>query len=157
MDGLPTDYIRYVRAMVGHAPLIMVGAGVAVFDDEGRLLLQRRADTDTWALSGGFMELGESVEDTARREVFEETGLTLRGLKLFSVFSEPVKTLRNGDQVQIVHVIYTARDARGDFEPQAEEVLELRYFALEGLPENIFEPHRDLLKELQERFTQARG
>ena len=77
------DYIRYVREMVGHAPLIMVGAGVAVFDQEKRLLLQRRADTNTWALNGGFMELGESIEDTARREVFEETGLTLTNLELF--------------------------------------------------------------------------
>lgn len=150
---LPTDYISYVRGLVGHAPLIMVGAGVAVFDPNNRLLLQRRADTREWALSGGFMELGESLKDTARREVLEETGLTLANLQLFTVFSKPVKTLRNGDQVQVVHVIYTSRNPQGNLQPQAGEVLELRYFDLGNLPEDIFEPHRAVLNELRERFT----
>ena len=147
------DYIRYVRDMVGHAPLIMVGAGVAVFDSAGRLLLQRRADSGEWALSGGFMELGESIEDTARREVFEETGLTLTNLKLFTVFSKPVKTLHNGDQVQIVHIIYTSQNPQGNLKAQAGEVLELRYFGLEDLPRDIFEPHRALLEELRAKFS----
>ena len=147
------DYISYVRQMVGHAPLIMVGAGVAVFDSAGHLLLQRRADSGEWALSGGFMELGESIEDTARREVFEETGLTLTNLKLFTVFSKPVKTLPNGDQVQVVHVIYTSQTPEGDLKTQAEEVLELRYFSLAELPRNIFEPHRALLEALRSQFT----
>ncbi len=151
------DYISYVRQMVGHAPLIMVGAGVAVFDPAGRLLLQRRADSGEWALSGGFMELGESIEDTARREVFEETGLTLTNLKLLTVFSKPVKTLPNGDQVQVVHVIYTSQTPEGDLKTQAEEVLELRYFDLGDLPEAVFEPHRALLKEFRSRFVGNRG
>ena len=70
------DYIRYLRNMVGPKPVIMVTAGVVLFNETRELLLQNRADGTGWGLIGGFIELGETVEQTARREVFEETALT---------------------------------------------------------------------------------
>ena len=63
--------------MVGTQPVIMVTADVGIFNGEGELLLQRRARDETWGLIGGFMELNETVEATARREALEETGLTV--------------------------------------------------------------------------------
>lgn len=59
-----------------------VGVGVIVIR-EGRLLLGRRIGSlgaGTWALPGGHLEFGESVEDCALREVLEETGLALQGV-----------------------------------------------------------------------------
>ncbi|GMA63748.1 hypothetical protein GCM10025859_41880 [Alicyclobacillus fastidiosus] len=61
----------------------MVVAGAFVFNSEGSLLLHQRTDNGFWGFPGGYMELGETLEDTARREVFEETGLSLGQLKLF--------------------------------------------------------------------------
>ena len=48
-----------------------------VTDDQARILLIRRRDNDLWALPGGGMELGESIVETAVREVKEETGLNI--------------------------------------------------------------------------------
>ncbi|WP_082380953.1 NUDIX domain-containing protein [Bacillus sp. CHD6a] len=75
------DYITHLRSMVGNEKVIMVVAGAFVFDEEGKLLLQQRSDNAQWGLPGGFMELGENIRETARREVQEETGLHLEQLE----------------------------------------------------------------------------
>ena len=103
------DYIRHLRSLVGKEKVIMVVAGAFVFDQENRLLLQKRTDNEKWGLPGGFMELGETVQETARREVFEETGLCLGKLDLFNVYSgaDYDKTFSNGDQVSMVLLLFT--------------------------------------------------
>lgn len=101
-------YVEYIRGMVGTNPVIMVATSVFIFDDTDRLLLLRRADDGTWGLVGGLMELGESPVEAARREVFEETSLSVGNLSLFGVFSSSMQTYRNGDKSQIVTVSYLA-------------------------------------------------
>ncbi|QHA91853.1 NUDIX domain-containing protein [Bacillus sp. N1-1] len=93
------DYIQHLRSMVGHEKVIMVVAGAMVFDTENRLLLQLRTDSESWGLPGGFMDLNESVQETARREVLEETGLVLKEMSLFGIYSgsDKEKTFDNGD------------------------------------------------------------
>ena len=139
--------------MVGSKPVIMVTAGVVIFNDVGELLLQRRADGSGWGLIGGFMELGETVEETARREVLEETGLTLGSLELFGVFSSAeLLTAPNGDELQLVHIAYLTNEVRGTLQPDAEG-LELRYFPLDALPEPLFAPGAGLFTAIQKRFV----
>ena len=77
----------------------MVVVCAIVFDNENRILLQKRSDNGEWGIAGGFMELEETIQDTARREVFEETGLQLGRLELFAIYSGPQydKTFPNGD------------------------------------------------------------
>lgn len=72
------SYIENLRNVVGHQPLILVGTAVAVINNEGEILLQKRRD-GVWGVPGGFMELGESTEEAGRREVLEETGLEIGG------------------------------------------------------------------------------
>ena len=63
-------YIEELRALVGHRRLILAGASCVVRSRDGKLLLQQRVYPEgRWCFPGGLMELGESVEDTARREV----------------------------------------------------------------------------------------
>ena len=70
-------YIMDLRAFVGHRPLIQVGSSVIVEDGQGQILLQLRTDNHQWSFSAaGSMEPGESPEDTARRELLEETGVS---------------------------------------------------------------------------------
>ena len=67
----------------GNSPAVRVGVGVLVLR-EGRVLLGRRQGAHgagTWALPGGHLEFGESVEDCARRELLEETGLVLQSCR----------------------------------------------------------------------------
>ena len=81
-------YIMDLRAFVGHRPLIQVGSSVILEDGQGRVLLQRRSDDHCWdCAAAGSMEPGESAEDTARRELLEETGLTAHSLELVEVLS----------------------------------------------------------------------
>ena len=95
------DYIQELRAFVGNMPLIMVGAGVLVFDAVYRLLLLRRSDNHLWGILGGAMEPGETLEETALREISEETGLEVRGMQLMDIYAllDGIQTIaRNGLQ-----------------------------------------------------------
>ncbi len=68
-----------------------------VFDAAGRLLLVRRKHPPfqgAYALPGGFVEIGETVEQACRRELFEETGISVGRLRLIGVYSDPVRDPR---------------------------------------------------------------
>ena len=64
-----------LRKKIGSEPIIMVGATVLIFNNQNQLLLQLRKDNKCWGLAGGSMELGESLEKVAEREMLEETKL----------------------------------------------------------------------------------
>ena len=134
-----SDYILDLRKIVGHRPLLQSGASVLLEDGEGRILLQKRGDCHQWGYHGGSVELDEPVEDAARRELWEETGLTARTLKLFGVFSGPEMhyIYPNGDEVSNIDHVYLCTDWSGTPRPQPGEVEELRFFAWDELPEDI--------------------
>ena len=140
-------YIMDLRKKVGHDLLLMPGAGVFIYRD-GKLLLQRRRDNGLWADHGGSLEPGETVEDTARRELWEETGLRAGKLELIGIFSGPDMnyTYPNGDQVSILGIYYLCREFEGEPRPQTEEVAELRWFPLEAIPADF---HRVVRKPLE--------
>ena len=131
-----SDYIREMRRFVGHRPLLQAGASVLLEDAQGRLLLQRRADCHLWGYHGGAVELDEVVEEAAKRELFEETGLRAGSMELFGVFSGPEMhfVYPNGDEVSNIDHVYLCRDYSGALRPQPGEVEELRFFAWDELP-----------------------
>ena len=133
-------YIMDLRAYVGHRPLIQVGASVIVEDEQGRILLQLRTDNRQWSFSAaGSMEPGEAPEETVRRELLEETGLTAHTLEQYGVYAGPEEyhVYPNGDEVYNVEFAYTCRDWSGTLECQAGEVEDLRFFPLDGLPPEL--------------------
>lgn len=85
------------------------------------------------------MELGETVEDTARREVWEETGLRLGNMTLFAVYSakEHEVTFPNGHQVANVLMTFLCREYTGDLQQTTEESTDVRFFPQTHLPRNI--------------------
>ncbi|MBR5383885.1 MAG: NUDIX hydrolase [Clostridia bacterium] len=141
-------YVRDIRRKIGHDPLLIVGASVIAVNDQGELLLQRRSDNGCWGYHGGCVELNERVEDAARREFREETGLIAEELTLLGVFSGPemAYTYPNGDLASIVDVVFVCRAWSGEMLPQDGEVSELRFFAPEDVPENISPPNIPALK-----------
>ncbi len=152
-----SDYILDLRKIVGHRPLLQVGASVLLEDREGRLLLQRRADCHLWGYHGGSVELDEIVEEAARRELREETGLQAEKLELFGVFSGPEMhfTYPNGDEVSNVDHVFLCTDYSGTLCPQPGEVEELRFFAWDELPEDLVSMNRAALRCWRERKRRA--
>jgi 8-oxo-dGTP diphosphatase len=90
-------------------PLLV--ADCVVFDARGRVLLVRRKHPPfrgQYALPGGFVEIGETVEDACRRELAEETGVRARRLRLVGVYSDPKRDPRG----HTCSVVFLARVAR---------------------------------------------
>ena len=134
------DYIKSIRPQLGHQKIILNCAG-AVVCREGRILLQRRSDNAAWGLPGGILELDETYEEAAVREVREETGLTVRLTALLGIYHNYDMMWPNGDRAHTIGAIYTAEILSG--EPRIDgESLELRFFAQEELPELCFPDHR---------------
>lgn len=82
-------YIMNLRKHIGHEPLIGVGATTLVFNDKKELILNLRSDTNTWGIPGGSMELYETIEETAVRELKEEAGISADKLEFFSLNNLP--------------------------------------------------------------------
>ena len=82
------SYINEIRKYIGNAPMISVGATVVVLKGS-KILLNLRSDTNTWGIPGGAIELGETLEETAARELREETGLSAEKFCFLHLFSGP--------------------------------------------------------------------
>lgn len=137
-----SGYIMDLRKIVGHRPLLQVGASVILEDKQGRVLLQKRTDNHCWGYPGGSTELDERVEDATARELFEETGLTANHLELFGVFSgkELHYVYPNGDEVSNVDIVFLCRDYSGSLRLDAEESEDLCFFEAGQLPVNLSPP-----------------
>lgn len=79
-------------------PNSLVPAATAIVsDDQGRILLQRRADNDLWALPGGGMDYGETIGQTVTREVREETGLDVEPVGIVGIYTDPNHLIEYSD------------------------------------------------------------
>lgn len=143
------DYIKDLRQKIGHSPLIIAGATVLIINDQKELLLLLRNDNKCWGVPGGAMELAESLEDTAVREVFEETGLQVKLLTLFNVFSGPELYYQypNGDLVYNVSIVYTTIYSGKEIILNPNEHSEWGFFPLKNLPSNISPPIIPILEK----------
>ena len=154
-SGDDMGYIMELRKIVGNRPLLMVGASVLVVNPKENLLLQLRKDNGHWGLPGGALEVMESLEDTAIRELLEETGLSAKALEFFGLFSgmEFHYIYPHGDEVYNVIAAFVCRAYEGELKAQPEEVSALRFFPLNALPEQINGPDLPVIK----RFIEERG
>ena len=133
-------YIENLRAAVGNQPLILVGVAVAVLNETGEILLQKRMD-GLWGVPGGFIELGESTEDAGRREVLEETGIEIGKLDLVGVFSgkQHFVKLPNGDEFYPVTIAYISREIKGGvLKADGQETTEAKFFKVNELPDGLY-------------------
>ena len=129
------SYIKDIRKFIGHAPMISTGSTVVVLK-KNKILLNLRSDTNTWGIPGGAMELGETLEETAARELKEETDLEAESFTLLNVFSGKDLYFKypNGDELYSVVALYLANNTTGTLKITDDESFELKYFAKDELP-----------------------
>jgi len=155
----PDDMSTVAQEMFAPRPLSAItrqrfGVGVIVEDAQGRILLEQRRDCGLWGLCGGALDLGESFEAAAVREVKEETGLDVGIVRLQGVYSGPqyriVYFADNGDVTQKLDVVLVARIKGGKL-LKSHESETLEFFTRETLPAweqmvpPVWEPLKDYL------------
>lgn len=129
------SYISELRKHIAHNPLICAGATVAVIKDK-QILLNLRSDTKTWGIPGGSLEVGETLEETAKRELKEETNLDCDNFTLLNVFSGNDFYFKypNGDELYSVIALYLADDFKGSLKITDDESIDLSFFSKSELP-----------------------
>ena len=131
------SYIEDLRALIGHVRVNLCGSTVIIRNSERKILMQQRKyPYGRWGVPGGLMELGEAAEDTARREIFEETGMKLGPLKLLGVYSGQNYFCRaaNGDEYYTVVIAYIADEFFGEPVVHDDESLQFQWFDPLELP-----------------------
>ena len=143
------NYVKEMRNLIGTQALLLVGASVAVFNEKGELLLQQRADINEWGFPGGAMEYGESLEETALRELYEETGLTAKDLEFIEILSgeKECHTYPNGDEIFGVTAVYRTSTISGELSINDGESISLEYFPLNNLPANLIGKSQYIIKK----------
>jgi 8-oxo-dGTP pyrophosphatase MutT (NUDIX family) len=131
---------------IGATARLRAGATAAVLDGD-RLLLTKRTDNGEWCLPGGGIDAGERPAEAAEREVFEETGLTVRVTGLLGVYSNPdvVVVYPDGERVQVVGVLFRAEPVAG-VAGTSNEVSEAGWFTQDEAAElTLVANHRPLM------------
>ena len=129
-----SDYVRQLRDRIGHDLLLLPGASAMIFDEAGRVLLQRRSDTGNWFVIGGAIDPGESPASAAVREAREETGLEVVTTRLSGVYTSPEVVYPNGDRCIYVTMAFRCSIIGGELRLDGDESLELDWFDPHDLP-----------------------
>jgi 8-oxo-dGTP diphosphatase len=110
----------------------------------GIVLIERKNPPYGWALPGGFVDYGETLEAAASREAREETGLKVRSLRQFHAYSDPKRDPRH-------HTVTVVFSGTGHGEPKAaDDARNLKVFSLHNLPQNLAFDHALILSDYSE-------
>ncbi len=124
---------------LGKQGKLRLGCSAAIFDEQKRILLTRRADNGQWCLPGGALESGESAAEACEREVLEETGLKVRVTRLVGVYSHPDQLViyPDGNKAFIVALHFTAEVIGGEL-GLSNETTDYGYFTLDEIQDMEF-------------------
>jgi ADP-ribose pyrophosphatase YjhB (NUDIX family) len=128
----------------------ILGAVAAIFDDTGKILLMKRTDDQKWCMPCGLNEVGESPEQAAVREAFEETGLDVRVLELVGVYT--LFPSAEYGLYTLVNTVYLCEVIGGKLQ-RSHEDLGLEYWALDEVP--VWHSNHDqLARDAKKRWTE---
>ena len=116
----------------------------------GIVLIQRKKPPYGWAIPGGFVDYGETLEAAAVREAGEETSLDVELVSQLGAYSEPDRDPRQHN-ISFVYV------ARAEGTPRAaDDASDARIFKMDMLPENLAFDHDKILRDYYERFFSSK-
>jgi 8-oxo-dGTP pyrophosphatase MutT (NUDIX family) len=129
-------YVEQMRKKIGASSLFVPSAMILGVHEENKVLLLHRKDTETWGLPSGAMELGETFEEAAARQLKEETGLTAHKLQFMDILSGEDYYFKypNGDEVYNIISVFLAIDPYGSLQCNFKEAKKLSFFSQENLP-----------------------
>ena len=135
--------LRYQKSFNGQES-IRLGVAVALINGKNEILLEKRSDCGWWGVTGGKLDLGETVQDCAVREIKEECNVLIESklLRLVGVYSDPKegRILQYPDnRIHLIDIVYILK--RSYFElKKSHESLELKFFTFDQLPDLIVPP-----------------
>lgn len=132
-------------------PLVLPHSVVILFNEKGQILLEERSDDGYFDFPGGGIDLKESAEEAASRELLEETGLVAKRLELFKVYSGEIThyVYFNGDEIYGVDLVYICKEYEGELKPQKEEVNKLFFMDLDHMPEKMSIRNKQIIIDLK--------
>lgn len=151
------NYIKELRKHVGHSPILTAGVGLLIFNNENKILMQLRTDYNQWGFPGGSMELGESFEEVASRELKEETNLEIDDLKLIKVLSgkDTYREYPNGDKLYDITAIFVIKKYHGELKINDDESKKLDWFDINDLPENMTSYTKNYIQKFGDILDEA--
>jgi len=132
------EVIRYVSPVPTVDIIIEVESDAG---EQGIVLIYRRNEPRAWALPGGFVDYGETLEQAAVREAIEETGLEVESIAQFHTYSDPKRDPRR-------HTISTVFIAKAQGRPRpGDDAERVGVFTTESLPPSLAFDHKKILED----------
>lgn len=127
-----------------HCPKLTVD--MIVRKGDSILLIERKNEPYGWALPGGFVDYGETVENAAVRELAEETGIYAENIEMLGVFSDPLRDKR-GHTVSVVFQTQSDQNAKA-----GDDAKKAVFYKLNELPDNIVFDHLKIINSHLSKF-----
>lgn len=156
MANFSDSYLGRIRQLVGSRLILVPGARIIIQNGAGSVLLQRRSDFGVWGLPGGNAEESETLEAVVIREVEEEMGIKVDGLRPIGFGCDPAyetHVFPNGDQCQYFCLVFHTRSYWGEPVVNDDESTEVGWFSMDGLPNMLANMRRSV--EAYQRYEKT--
>ncbi|WP_066074645.1 NUDIX domain-containing protein [Neobacillus soli] len=149
------SYLGQLRKLIGHKKIIHPSIRAIIQDKKERILFIERKGQNRWGMPAGSMELGESIFETLKREIKEETGIDVIDATLISIYSGPDKSIKNGfgDEYQMFEFLFRVDKWTGTTIKETDESKNAEFFPLDSIPKgtNLFwdNHHKEVIEDLK--------
>lgn len=152
-----SDYVKKLREKIGTEKILIPSTACIILNENDEILLQQRMNK-TWGCPGGLMDIGETVIESLKREVLEETNLKIENPQLFGIYSGKDYEAKYPDRNETASVlmVFVVKEFAGELRSDSES-LELRFFKTDNLPENLNKYHAPYLIDFKKWLLKEIG